>query len=358
MPKKTYTLKLTQTKRMKIDTISRGAPMFLDIGNRNENDIYLYLDSGQDKKKTILKITPGLEITGQYSLPGGRGPGELLNPRCYGGENNSVLFYDIGQHKYSVYTAAFQFIREFKISGEAQFYDGGYRYFPAKQLILDGRNEMISAGKNRLEFMAKIRTRQLDGERLTNNKTVFQTNYNTKNDKGKHILGKPVDFGFFFEHIYILDKRQYRLIKMNLHGETLKRITVKFPQKTFSQSERKQWLSQSRKNARILNRITYPETLWPAMGLVPIGNGIAVTRCKNYDPSITGPISADYFDQDLKYLGEITIPYIPYWNHPTYGHLVINDRTHNCPASKTFFTIDESTNEEEEYFLVRWQTGQ
>ena len=358
LPDKIFPLTINKERELKFDIISRGCPLFSRIDRQNEDAIYLFFDTPEEEK--IVKMNPNMEIKENYSIPEGFGPGEIQNPRIYGGDYKSIMVYDLVGFKYIEYSTNFKYVNEYKTQDYNEFYNCGYNYIPKIRTILDARTTLFRVDRLHLDFKIQIYSRSLNYSSITKSRILSEFDYKGKDENNQHIYGKPIHFGYFFDHIYILDKREYRLIKMDINGKILRNIKIKFIPVSFSKSEREKWLFQFDPKEKIRKRAIFPDKLWPAAWLMPIGNGIAIGRCKNYDTTKTEDICADYFDQDLNYLGRITIPYFPLWNHPTYGQQIAENCYLNFPKSKKFFSTEtriERGEDDEEYWLIRWKIG-
>jgi hypothetical protein len=164
------------------------------------------------------------------------------------------------------------------------------------------------------------------------------------------IVARPVHFGYFFDHIYILEKKDYRIIKMDIAGKVLIEKKILFKSKSFPQSLRKDWIEKFYRDPKWTKQFDYPAELWPACWIMDVGEGIAVGRCENYDPEDKGPITADYFDPNLNYLGKIKLPYFYTWNHPSSGKASLN-RCFFCKDNK-LYSLEAR---DEENWIIRWR---
>lgn len=320
-------MSITKVQEMSFDVIAKFGPFFAKIDDPDH--MYIYFLQNQDKNYEILKISNSLEIKKRFFIKGGVGPGEAQNPRIYGGDSHSVVVYDAPLHKYIKFDSTFKLVTEYrkKNRGGTFLYSGG-KYLPEKGLIIDGFEFFLNYNESMIKLYSMKMT---PGKIATKDTKLFQTTpfIATRKDDKKSYLSKPIGFVYAFNHIYILDKGDYRLIKADINGTVLMEKRFAFKSKSFPESDRKKWVEKFFNRGRIsrkrdmFKRFDYPEKLLPACWLMPIADGIAVGKCENYDPNDPGPISADYFDRDLNFLGTITIPYFKGWNQPIGGHIEV-----------------------------------
>lgn len=354
LPDKSYPLTLVKKKEKKLDIISKFGPVFAKIDVQAEQRIYLFYEFSEKKEWKVMTLNPDIEDEVTYILPRGEGPGELLSPYFFGGDKQSHIVYDGMGKKYVEFTIDLKSKREIRRHEFGGLYNGIKYFIPEKRLLIEASLEDISKGGNRLDYQVKLYTRTITDSTLLKENSLFETVYCSRDENKKYIQGKPLDYRYVFDHIFILDKRDYRLMKMTLEGKVIKDFRVQFQIKTFTEAERKKFLYGFETNQVLRKHALFPDTLWSAMSVVPIGNGIAVPRCNDYDNTSEKPITADYFDPDLNFLGKITLPYYRHWNHPSYSQLSSDDFLLNFPKSKKLYSIETRGEDEDEYWLLSW----
>ncbi len=339
-----YPLKIEKARDYRFKIVSKDGPFFGKI--EDDDHLYVYFLSNRNNDCEILKIDENrLEVVDRYVVQKGVGPGEVQNPRIYGGNDRSVIIYDAPAFKYIEFDPRFHFRREYRLANLGVFLYSGGRYVPEDRLVVDGFYRFL----NYYRSLTRIYSLKLEENGKTRGTVLFETPWVKNRKNRKTVAAQPIHFGCFFDHLYILDKRQYRLVKMSVDGKVIKKIKIAFEPKRFSEGQRKRWVERFYGSKRVKN-MDYPERLWPAAWMLPIGGGIAVARCENYDPDVAGPIPADYFDPDLNYLGQITLPYVKYWNDPGVGQVL----AHNNYFFKNgkLYTLEERG---EAYWLVQWR---
>ena len=140
---------------------------------------------------------------------------------------------------------------------------------------------------------------------------------------------------------------------MDIRGKLIKNIKVKFKGNSFTENEREKWI-ESFYGLKYRDRFDYPEELWPACWIMPLGKGIAVGRRKDYNTNRNEPIIADYFDKDLNFIGKIKLPYFKYWNDPNVGQQ-FTDILFNCRGDIIYRIKIEAKEDEEEYSLIKFK---
>ena len=337
-----------------IDMIAKSPPLFAKINDPAH--IYIYVIRNQDKECEILKLSNDLEIKEKYIIENGIGPGEARNPRIYGGDTHSLILQDRAGHKYIELDPDFKLIDEYREKRPGMGLDTGGKYLPEKRMVVAGYEQMIRFSKAPdiliKKYIRIYAIKFIPGKKTPENIKLYETQAIDRWKKDRMPLFRPVHFGYFFDHIYILDKREYRIIKMDIEGNLLKDKKFAFKSRIFSKSEREEWIEKRAAHVgRIMpkEKMDYPEKLFPACWLMPIADGIAVGKCENYDLDDKGPISADYFDPDLNYLGKITLPYFFWWNEPSAGQVAV-DCDFFYKNGKLYFSEERDG----EYWITRW----
>jgi hypothetical protein len=351
LPDKTFPLVIKKEYEKYIDVVAKEPPGLSKVDDRNH--IYVYFLWNKNRDTEVLKMNTNLEIKRDYLIKYGEGPGSTLNPRIYGGDERSIIVYDILHRKYVEYDSDFQLIREFRNKRYSQYYYVRGKYIPGQRLILDAfeKNSFEQTVRTKIANVG-IYISKLTDAREVESTCIYEQSYKTEDKKKRFLLGYPFHYLYCFDHIYILDKVNYRLIKMNLKGEILVNKKIKFERKTLSASDREKWVKQFLPLAKDWYEYDYPEDLMPACWMLPIGNGIAVGRCEDYDLDRKGPITADYFDKDLNFLGKISIPYFRAWNNPSQG--VVQAEISVLYKDGKLYTIETRGDDEDEYWIVRW----
>lgn len=337
-----FPLVLKKEKEYTFDIISKGGPIFAKI--EDDHHIYVYFLTNQDKNCEVFKMSDKLEIKKSYIIKRGDGPGEARNPRIYGGDRHSVLLYDAPAFKYCEYDANFKLITEYRLKDLGTFLYNGARFVPDRRFVLDGYRAALNFYERAYRlYLMKLKEKEIVYFKLFETKMTER-----KKDNNKSVSARLIHFGYFYKHIFILDKRDYKLVKMNEDGEVLKERKIPFKSKNFAPELRERWIEKFY-GARGTDRFDYPEKLWSACWLMPIAGGIAVGRCENYQPDVKGPIPADFFDRDLNYLGKIYLPYVNTWNDPLMGSVFADNKFYYKDGK--LYVIEEK---DETYRVTQW----
>jgi hypothetical protein len=329
LEEKIFPLVFEKENEKPIHMIAKGGPIFARINDPDH--IYIYFLQNQDRNCEVLKLSNELEIKERYVVSRGAGPGEARNPRIYGGDHRSVIVYDAPARKYIEFEPNFKLIDEYRAKNQGTFLYSGGKYIPGKRIIIDGFKKMESLSRKSdgslfLENYIRVFARKFSpGKKTIDDTKLFETGFDEHWKDNKTPLFNVINFVYAFDHVYILDKREYRVIKMDIDGNVLKEKKFAFQSKTFPGSDREKWVEKFFGKEKVKD-FDFPAQLFPASWLMPIANGIAVGQCENYDLDDKGPVSADYFDPDLNYLGKITIPYFWAWNQPHHGQNEVYNR--------------------------------
>ena len=343
-----YPLTLHKEKEYRFDLITKEGPF---IGDTDDKDhIYAYFLQNQDNNCQVFKMNTDLEVEGTYIIRRAAGPGEAQNPRIYGGDSGGfIIVWDAPAHKYIKFDTNFRLIDEYRLNKQmGTFMYSGATYITRENMILDGFLQY----DNYYDGFLRIFTLKITPDKKIKTVKLWETFKKThRKDNDKYICGDPLNFGYYFDFIYILEKPHYRLIKMDLSGKIIKDIRISFKERTFPRDLRKEWIDTfCLDDEYCKRRFDLPEDLWPAVWLIQVGDGIAVARTDSYAPGPKRPIPADYFDRDLNYLGKIELPYFEFWNHPNTGqyHAFIKFLTKN---GKLYFL---ETRADDDYWIIRY----
>lgn len=347
-------LKLVKDKEYRFTVISRDPPALGKIDDPHH--VYAYFLQNKNRNCEVIKLSTDLEVKGRYELVEGEGPGEALNPRLYGGDGDFFIVYDPPRYRYHKYDADFNYLEEYRLKTDLGvfMYSGG-KYVTEHNLVLDG----FSYSEDYYDSLLRIYTIQLPdngGNRVKAVKLLYQTSkvMNRRSDD-KMLLGRPIHFGYYFGHIYFLDKRSYRLMKLDHHWHVLADKKIRFTPTSMSASQRKEWVRKYHQHRKFeLENFDFVDELWVVCWITRVGEGIAVGRCESYDADVKDPITADYFDKDLNYRGKITLPYFYFWNHPRQGQQVI-DISHYSTDRHYYVLNTRETENDEEHWITRYR---
>jgi hypothetical protein len=290
-----------------------------------------------------------MELKEKFFIDQGVGPGEARNPRIYGGGERFIIVWDAPAQKYIKFDPNFKLLDEIRLpEGLGTFLYSGSRYVNEHDFVLDGFQQFVTFPSEaivRIFALSFTENKKIEKTKLFELPQKFFSNKNNR-----YIIARPIHFGYFFGHIYILDKRIYRLIKMDIQGNILKDLKIPFKSKSFSKPDRIKWIKKSFPGDRFAeSKFDFPEKLYPACWLMQVGEGIAVGRCDSYDPDIKKTVPADYFDGDLNYLGRVTLPYFHFWNHPSTGQTIADINFYSKDGKLYFF----ETHDGDEYRIIR-----
>jgi hypothetical protein len=349
LPEIEFPLVLKKEKEYRFDVITREGPFFGKVDDKD--NLYAYFLQNQDGNCEVLKLSTDLELKKTFIIRRGQGPGEAINPRIYGGDEHFIIVWDAPARKYIKFDSDFKLLDEYRLSKYmGTFLYSGEHYVKEHNFVLEGFNKHVTYYD---KFINIFKMKFPDDEsKIVRDIKLFSIPYQQyRKDNDKMTMGVPLNFGWYFDHIYILNKRDYRILKMDAAGNVVLDKKVKFETVTFSEAERKKWIYKNYgPGSRGRRRFDFPEILWPACWMIHVGDGIAVGRCENYDPDRVEFVSADYFDPDLNYRGRIKLPYFRWWNRtdiaPTHADINFYSK-----GGKLYFL---ETRDDDDYWLVRY----
>lgn len=309
-----------------------------------------------DKDREIWKLDLSLQIKDKYIIKKGQGPNEAINPFIFGGDTREIFCYDFAYKRLMFWTPGFTHCNmEKRRLWYGEFAWHSFSYYPRKSLLLylktnpdnDLRKTLLS-----LTIM-NIKNKQEKDIILYRQKIKY-----TERDANGQLYfwhAKPIHATWFKDHIYILDLQQYLISKYSATGILKKKVRVAFKSRSFSETQLQKWINETTKSKQRSQYRKYPQGLWPACWLLPLGNGIAVGRRENYEPANPQWIMADYFDLNLQYLGKIKIPlYHKNWNHPYFSQGSLDG--YSLVKGNRFFFINEDEDKETNVLNVwQWQ---
>jgi len=339
-------LTLTVEKEYRFDVLASEAQL---AGTDDPGSLYVSFFGNRDSDCEVYRMGRDLEVLGKYIIKRGQGPGEARNPHIYGGDEKSILVYAPPDFKFIEFDRDFKPLNQFRVKDYGVPLFSGAKYFQEKRLVIDGYHYPYRDFYKDFISLYAIKLREKD---FAEEKKIFETyTYRVRKDSKNIIWAFPIHFTYFKGYIYILDKRDYRLTKIDLDGQVKIEKKIAFKSRQVDKDTRKRWIEAEFPNdPRTLQSYDYPDDIWPVNWLLPLGNGIAVARCDSYDPDIEpGPITADYFDADLNLLGQVQLPYFPYWNNPIKGHILV-DKTIFYRDGKLYMLEER----DEEWLLIRY----
>ncbi|MCP4146343.1 MAG: hypothetical protein GY757_01210, partial [bacterium] len=232
---------------------------------------------GKEKKK-ILKY--------------GEGPNECFLPIAMGGDEDNLIIYDVPVQRHYIFDGEMKCKKRLKAKGLGMHWPPHGIGFSSKH------NRMLMAFQDMLpNWGAELRIylRELEGDGFDDNE-IFKAKFYTRTPNGNFaIVGKRYYFDLIDDFVYILDKVEYRIKKIDMEGSTVKEIKVRnFPAKRFTMREREGCNKYGPVSKSI--RFIYPEKLWPASGILKIADGLAVLRMEDYNLDEKEWAEADYFD--------------------------------------------------------------
>jgi hypothetical protein len=338
---KPFPLTLIKEKETKIDAL--GYPALFSL--KNSGNIIVRMEL---KDTDFLTYDQNLELLSRHTIKYGEGPNECLLPIAVGADENHIIIFDVVTKKYYLYDADLRSRKNLEAQSVGWIPHGfnySYKYNTVLSCVMPFNP---SLGKMQ-EY--RVFLRKFAADRMTYNE-IFTTKTLGYLENYVLICARPIHFKIIDDHVYILKKEEYGIIKMDIEGKVLKEIQVTgLGSRQFSSRDRGDWIEAV---GLKLNRaeFTLPENLWHANGILELAGGIAVIRITDYNPAGREMIDADYFDYDLNSLGKIKLPWFPMYNYP--GQLT-SDLFFFSKGNILYFIDTRETGSDEEYWLTRWR---
>lgn len=336
-----FPLTLIKDKETKIDGV--GYPSLFSL--KNSKNIIVRLEY---KDSEFLTYDDGLNFLKKGTIKYGEGPNECLLAMPMGADENFIIVVDVITKKYYRYDADLK-TRENIGAKRVGWIPHGFNFSYKHNAVLSCIMPFAATMGKDHEYRVFLR-------RLVDNRMSYYEIFKTTTlgylENYTLIVGRPIHFRMINDHVYILKKKEYGILKMDINGSVIKEIRVTGLKKNrFTKRERGDWIEAvGLKYNR--EEFTLPEELWHANGILEIAGGIAVIRIDDYKPVKKEWIDADYFDYDLNFLGKIKLPWFPRWNYP--GQ--IGSDLFFFSRGNVLYSIDlRETKTDEEYWLIRWK---
>ncbi|MCP4213071.1 MAG: hypothetical protein GY765_00375 [bacterium] len=97
-----------------------------------------------------------------------------------------------------------------------------------------------------------------------------------------------------------------------------------------------------------------PREVWPAGWLVAVNDGLAVSRVITYDKDDRTPITADYFDLDLNFIGRINLPFFLGWNNPSSSSDFVDTKYYYKGGKMYKIDFSDSTEDELVWKIIKY----
>jgi hypothetical protein len=337
---------LEKIKELPFNLISKEGPSLIRVNDKNH--FYVSVLQNAEKNCEILKYSSDeFQVKARSVIRRGQGPAEALNPRILGGDTDTIVIYDVMAKKYLQYNANFNYIGEYRVKDIGMYNYSGGVYLPRHRLVVDAFKKKPGIDRENLHSLF---ARDFYNSRDTKLFEIRAPWAIGSREKLKFVISKPLHFCFLQEHYYILNKRNYRIIKMNLEGRIVKDLKIKFKPIAVPKSLREKWLIAPGLKARVAKRVDFEKFVYSAVWIVPFGEGFLVGRCTDHDPCNKGPVIADYFDKDLNFKGKLNLPYFSGWNNPSYGGSTAASQLYYIDSK--MYLIDERG--DNEYWITQW----
>ncbi len=338
---KPYPLKFIKEKETRIDEV--GYPVLCSLKNSKNIMVRLSL-----RNSVILTYSRDLELVKKDTIKYGEGPNECLHPIIMGAGENHIIVSDIINQRFYKYDVDFKTRKRLRAK-QVGWIPHGFNFSFKYNTVLSCVKPFDPSTGIYRDYNVILRKIMDDRvtyrEIFTLRSLQYLVNYIL-------ICGRPIHFRMINDHVYILNKKEYAIIKMDIDGRVIKEIRVTgLGEKSFSRRERGDWVEAVGLNYK-RSKFTYPKELWHANGILEIAGGIAVIRINDYKPVKKKWIDADYFDYDLNFLGKIKLPWFPRWNYP--GQIQ-SDLFFFSKGHILYFIDDRETEDDDDFWLTRWR---
>ncbi len=336
---------LTLIKEGEVKIDSPGYPSIVNVDQEG-----CVLIKVGEKNTRFLEYDAQLALVNSREIRYGEGPNECLQVLAMGSDDSHILIYDGMMQSYYRYDSTLK-TRE-KV-GSKPYRRGwvphGVNFFKKHNTFVTSFFKIMGTS----DYMKYwLYFKQLEGNQLKSTERFITKNRFITKD-GIFYIGKPFHFCASGDFLYLLYKEDYRIQKIAMDGTVVGCVKVTgLPKISFSKQERGDWVESAmiRKHSR--KKFTFPEYLYHANWVVPIGDGIAVGRIKDYKPVEKEWVQADYFDRNLAHLGSIKLPWFPSWNYPSQIQAGL---FFYSKGDYLYFIDARISDTDEEYWLTRWR---
>lgn len=349
-----YPIVFSKGKDVELDIISKENGMFESI------DISSYLYIGfynSNKDKEIWQLTDDLEVKENYIIKRGQGPGEALNLMIFGGNIQEILGYDLTYKRLLYWNKDFNKCRmkkETLFFNEIHFHS--YAYSPVIGSLMVLEEKAHPGNINKADLVLSFKKVNDKGRSFDIHHVECKVKEVQSEGRTHRWHSRPLHAILIKDHLFVVNLEEYIIYKYNLSGKLLRNVRIVFSKKSFSGPQLKEWLEASIKDKKQHLYYHFPGALWPACWLLPFGDGFAVGRRDDYNPSDSGWINCDYFDLNMQYLGMIRIPAFKEWNHPFFCQSALTFKVLSKQKSLYFITMNE-TNEKTTISEWTWKHG-
>lgn len=341
--------------------IELGKYIFMPI--RSDKSVYI-LDSLDNREVKLQRFDFELSRTSSRSFKEGQGPGEWQAPPEFVGYDDNILMIDRVVNRITWYDGQMNIVNTLRHNYNSPYrivYSevvkkavgalGLYYFLPElitnKNCYYAGYNIQVRGGTiEPKKVSCKLYYETFQGYWKTRAEDVFES-------------GEKILFTQTGDSLYIVDAETYTLTRMSLEGISIRSVQVKADRPEFSKETLQNWYKGF--SGKMVDEhkgmwnptFWYPSPLWPVAGIMPLGKGLAVITCKDYDPeNRPDMLQADYFDLDMNYIGVIDLPAYPFWNCPDMDNTV-RARGHLRWQMDRVFYLDDR--DEEHPTLSRWR---
>ena len=341
---KPYPISFSKGKVIKLDIIVKGSCILEKI--EDPDYIFVSFTNGSGDKE-ILKYDLSLVLKDRFIIKRGQGPKEAMNPYILGGSIKEIICYDTSYKRIMFWNSIFtDCIIEKRNLWYGDVSSHSLYYSPQLESILfllEEANSSPTAKSTVTLVLKNVKNKEVPDFKIYEMKHQFRRL--GSNGRLNFWLSMPLHAFLLKRNVFLINLKDYIIYKYDLKGNLLKKVAVKFSNISFSKAELRQWLEKSFPYKERIPYLHFPEELWPACWLLPLGNGIAVGRRKDYKSSDIEWINADYFDLNLQYLGRIKLPFFNNWNDPMQGQDSV-DQGVLVKGDQVFYIINDKENED------------
>jgi len=337
-----------------------GQYIFMPV--RSDRGVYI-LDSLDRKEVKLLQFDFDLSRTASHSFKEGQGPGEWQAVPEFVGFGDTLLMIDGVANRITWYDGRMNIINTLRQRYDAHF---GFVYselVKRENGTLGLYYYLPDAVRQKLGYFIGYDIKIMGGSigpKGVDCDVYYETFKGVKKTNASVFEeGEKILFAQAGDSLYIVDAETYTLTRMSLDGLPIRSVRVQTDRPEFSKETLQKWYKGF--SSQMVDEhkgqwnptFWYPSPLWPVAGMMPLGEGLAVITCQDYDPEYKPDmLQADYFDLDLNFLGVIEVPAYLYWNNPSRDNMVRARGYLRWQMDRLFF-IDHR--DEEHVTLSRWR---
>jgi len=347
-----FPVSFVKETKVTVEALTKGYPHFVRI--QGEDHLFIKFRNGENNHEIWRYNRETLEFQKKFIVNRGQGPGEAMKAHILGGTTDKIVMYDSSCRRLIFWDSNFKNYIMKKHALITHLFPpiSSYGYSPKSGYALIW--EIVDESPN-VKMKHNVYLKKIDQEKDgPDERKIYVSEFSAwrQDSSGELQLWPSARFHAVMlnDLVFLANLQAYEIYTYNLTGELLKKVKIKFQHKNFSNGQLDEW----KKSFGVKSPdIHFPDELYPACWLIPLGKGFVVGRREDYLSSEQEWIPADYFDMSLRYLGKIKLPWFKSWNHPFYCQT--NADLFTLGKNEYLYIVKEAADESDNFVLSRWR---